>query len=186
MKDVMIDFETLGLAIDCPLAAAAFLVFESDATEFTIHESFYSRILFDNDKNPAHMEASTLWWWMQKSDEARLRTFDPAGAYPIDYVLNNMCNLISQHNPDRVWSKGVDFDIAILKWRCEQLGMTVPWHYRKQMCYRTLENLYPHLKIAEDKKPHTADEDAYAQAERVWWHFGRGLNSATNIPGDQA
>lgn len=166
-----IDFETLGTSVKAPLVSVGVAVCDKDASEFKLYDYYHSHIDFDTRgfNSIGDMTPDTLRWWMtQASQEARDATFQvPSSGSNIDQIFSQLCSFFEQLPIKEVWSKGADFDIAIFKYRCEQLGLEVPFHYRTQRCYRTLEAMF-HLQVPEKEKKHTSLEDASFELEQVY------------------
>lgn len=64
----------------------------------------------------------------------------------------------------RVWGNGSDFDNVILRNAYAAIGSTYPWRYNDNMCYRTIKNLAPDVKMARQGVHHNALDDARSQA----------------------
>jgi hypothetical protein len=72
-----------------------------------------------------------------------------------------------------VWGNAASFDLKILEKAYKLMQIEVPWKYYNEMCYRTLKNLYPEIKIMCNPHKHEALQDAIYQAE----HAVRILNT---------
>ena len=179
MQSVMVDIETLGTSNDAVILSIGAVKFLSDPTLLVpddvlpslVEGGFYTNV--DPTSQPDRkIDASTMMWWFDQSQEARaaLRTPEPIG------LITDLSQLTQYvRGCDEVWSHGASFDLAILRHAYEQLHLKTPWHYTDVRDTRTLfsligkdqrDGLWP-----ENPHKHHALHDAAAQAIAV----GRAL-----------
>jgi len=169
MRDLMVDIETLGTkpgSVILSIGAVAF-----DALTGEIGEEFYASI---NPASATHagltIDAATVQWWMEQSEEARRSAF--AGGRQIGGVLAEFSTYIRRASADRVWAKPPSFDLLLIESAFRACGMETPWDYRSPRDCRTLFDLtgttQPSVGIA-----HNALDDAKAQAMGVIEAYAR-------------
>ena len=133
MKDVMIDFETLGNGTHkcvCQVGAVYFdnitgeLGKEIDLTiDASSHESYGGKI-----------DAKTVYWWLQQSDAARasITKADKIDIYTAFLELNDFLS-----DAKRIWSHAT-FDFVTLMETMKQLNIKPSFGYKAGLDLRTL------------------------------------------------
>jgi exodeoxyribonuclease VIII len=165
MNDLMIDIETLGSGPRSCIATLGAARFDIDTGN--VLETFYRRIDIDDAmRYNVEMDAPTVLWWMEQSDEAREELLDEDRVSLADavhdfeqfYTIN-----------DRLWAKSPQFDLVILKHSIRAVGGSVYWHFVNERDVRTLAGLFPDVAglVAEPDVKHHALQDCYYQAAVV-------------------
>lgn len=129
------------------------------------------------------VDASTIQWWMQQSDEARAAFQPPAGreGWSLREALESFAawlrapvdgETVRGQVECELWAFPAQFDVTILGEAYKALGMKEPWHYRAPRCLRTAAALFPGVERVLPNKErghggaaHTALADAKAQME---------------------
>lgn len=167
MLDVMTDLETMGMRASAPIIAIGAVAFDIDT--LTIGESFSTVVDLESSvRAGAVIEASAVMWWMKKSDAARMAV--AGGGKPIREALEAFTEFMAgqaDRKVIRLWGNGSDFDNVILAETYARLGMTPPWGYFNNRCYRTLKNRYPDVKLERVGTLHNALDDAISQTEHL-------------------
>ncbi len=178
---IMLDLETLDTqptAVVVSIGAVAF----DPATG--LGKEFYEVLELEEQAEYGRtLNAGTVAWWLQQSEEARKAVYqgkrtgvslalarffqfvnDVGGgeatlgftARPGDKAVQNV----------EMWAHGADFDCVILGQLYQAYGMTRPWSYSKNRCYRTLMNLAKGLVEVPARMGthHNALDDAKYQA----------------------
>lgn len=133
MKDVMLDFETFGTGpnkIVCQVGACYFdNVTAEIGAEFKVNIDAAS-----HEKLGGKFNASTIYWWLQQADAARLSLLNPE---PLDIfiAMGQLNNFLAPAT--RVWSHAT-FDFVTLTETLNALGITPSVSYRAGMDLRTL------------------------------------------------
>ncbi len=164
MCNIMVDLETLGTTPGAQILAIAAVPF---ASPFAL-EPFYDKINVDTyiPFEGFHQCPKTIEWWMKQSEEARSEAF--SGTSKIVDSLTRFSEYLKSLPTDPViWGNGADFDNPILAFAYDLVGMSTPWKYTNNRCYRTLKNLYPQLPYIPPKIKHNALQDAQAQADHA-------------------
>ena len=174
---IMLDLETMGTRPDAPIIAIGAVAFVSP-TQLTglegakseipgqVVASFYANVdLQSAVTTGATIDPSTVMWWLKQSDEARA-AFDAKGV-DILTALGQFSEWFAAHagdSCDGVWGNGASFDNVILSESYKRVGMTPPWPFWKDRCYRTVKSMYPDVPMERDGTHHNALDDARSQA----------------------
>lgn len=173
MDNLMIDMETLGVSVSCPIISIAAVFFDMDGN---VGKKFYRVVDLKSALLHGQTEPSTLSWWMAQSDDARKIFFDPSAA-SLELVLRDLDVFIKEEgNYDslKVWGNGPSFDNAILAHAYKGIGVSLPWLFRNDRDVRTIVDLAKSLKNIEPLKlavregvHHNALSDALFQVQCV-------------------
>lgn len=128
------------------------------------------------------VSASTILWWMEQSEEARLEICR-TDRLPIRVALTRLHDFVDYSNDRRVWFHGPAFDAAILENAHLQCGMSMPWSFRDYRDTRTLYNLAK-VSLNDYRKgtKHSAVDDAISQAMAVQAAYAKLRISADEQP----
>ncbi len=165
MNHVMIDIETLGRTPRAAILSIGAVGMDDAFTEFA---DFYIAV----DPAQSHggeydIDAETVAWWAQQSDEARAVFTDPERVH-IAQALSAMESWL-QHvpRPRKVWAKPPRFDVAILEHAYRAEIRRPWWDHRDVLDLRTLIYLRDPdglLRPLVDGVKHNALSDARQQA----------------------
>ncbi len=176
---VMLDIETLGTAPGCKVLQIGAVVFSPGCYNV---RSFQAKIS-PGDQGALVADPATVKWWSEQDEWARNAVFG-LGAVPLHDALEKFSRFLEVVEQDKyqfgaelpnvyIWGNGAGFDMPILAAAYRAMGLSVPWMFYNERCYRTLKNL--HREVPMVIKPavkHDAFEDALAQAI----HAGEILN----------
>ena len=174
---VCIDLETLAT---CPAAVvleigAVLFDPEEKEPEQQIGPGFSRQVsLRAGDQQLREIDPDTWIWWATKMEEGHSMPGMHEGGELRD-VLTDLFEWIRKNTVEdlRVWSWGIDFDLAILADAARDFQMPLPWKYSRQRCARTLcEELA--VKRYGDVT-HDAVEDAQQEALAVCAAWRKGL-----------
>lgn len=166
-KHVMLDLETWGTRPGSVITSIGAVRFDITGIDDDV---FYRHI--DPDKSMKYgltVDASTIMWWMQQAEEARMEFINAKKGDP-----RNILNLFSYWFADSeyLWGNGAAFDNVLLNAAYVAVGETPPWYFWNDRCFRTMKNQYPHVVEPEFKgTKHSALADARHQAEwliKIW------------------
>lgn len=160
MNNVMVDLETLGKGSNAAIVAIGAVEF--DPVE-GLGREFYKVVNAESSvKAGMVIDADTVKWWMQQSDEARdIFHYDGCS---LDDVLRQF--EVWFPFDAELWGNGATFDNVVLGNAYALCGIARPWSYRGDRCYRTLKNLYP-LEMEWEGTHHNALDDAKNQARHA-------------------
>lgn len=150
---VMLDMETLALSPDAVILQVGMVEFEPVRGGKVEVDGLC--IFVDIDSQVwRKINGPTLLWWMDQSDAARRHIIE---GHSLSLDLETTLTSISEwldtrlHEFDYLWSKGADFDVAILKHAFMDNKLPVPWHYRQARCLRTHFDYNPLSSSAQEK-----------------------------------
>ena len=170
MSHVMCDIESLSLESDAVIIAIGAVKF--DPVSGTVFDNpqqngtFYQNI---NAKS-AHraggsIDCATVMWWMTQSEQARTAlTQDPL---PIEVVLKNFSAWVRDSSCTGFWGNGAGFDNVVIGNAYKRLGLTAPWSYKVDRCYRTISGLNHGVDFEREGTYHNALDDAISQAKHL-------------------
>lgn len=164
---IMLDLETLGTAPGSAILAIGAVKFGNGVC----YAEFYQRVDLQGCIDAGlRMDPSTVLWWLQQPDEARLEITKPG--IPLAQALQLFSAWVhlqphgdEKQNDVEVWGNGAAFDNALLDVAYTAARLPRPWRYSNDRCYRTVKNIY--LGAAEMQRTgthHNALDDARSQA----------------------
>lgn len=167
-EHIMLDLETFSSNPNALIASIGACKFDPRAMRIT--DEFY--IAIDTEHADANYDfdinAATVKWWMQQSEEARNAVSRGVGTEirPALFEFATWCNptgntLIRTY----MWGNGADFDNVVLANAYRKLDVPRPWSYKNSRCFRTAKALLPHHDMDVKGIPHNALDDAKWQAE---------------------
>lgn len=166
--DVMLDLETMGNKPGAAILAIGAVKFNQGG----ILDRFYCAIDLQSCLNAGlKIDASTVMWWLNQSDEARAALHQDR-TYHISEALimfrrwlwvNVDSGLIPGQFEFNVWGNGADFDNAMMACAYAAIGEELPWKFWCNRCYRTLKSMSS-IKIERRGTHHNALDDAESQA----------------------
>ena len=175
---VMIDIETLGKTPGCVILSVGAAVMDME-TMTVVDQKYWVLDLKEQSEHHRHMDADTVVWWMQQSDDARaaFRKLVPqtdATTFKIELQA-----LFDQYDTKTVWANGTNFDIPLLGNYIYSLFKgpgqeheVVPWNYRWQdmrSLATVMDSVKPYSSFYSQRGTvaHNALDDAIRQAEYV-------------------
>ena len=169
--DLMIDVESIGLPPTGALLSLGAVFFNTEAAALGPE---YNAIIHLGSamSGGGTADASTIIFWLGQSDEAR-NTVRFGGRH-INEVLQEFSDWITQtcrHADVRPWGNSARFDLTLVEGAYKRAGITVPWHWVNERCFRTTRNQYPQVVYDPKEKgegAHNALEDAKFQARHLF------------------
>lgn len=162
MKDVMLDFETLGNGKDKCICQVAAVYFNNITGE--IGQEFKANIdAASHEQYGGKLDASTVYWWLKQSNEARLSiTNGELREITSAFIdLNDFLN-----GAKRIWSHAT-FDFVTLVDTMKQIGLKPSFSYKVGLDLRTLTYLggVKIDKIVREGTHHDALDDCKYQVK---------------------
>ena len=162
--NIMLDLETLSTANNA-------LILSIGAVKFDPHgegldEKFH--VAIDPHSAQAaglHISASTVLWWMEPDRADARHELLKHTQVDLATALDGFATWMGAPLP--VWGNGAAFDNVILRSAYEAIGLTCPWDFWDDRCYRTLKNLNLKVKLERSGTHHNALDDACTQAEHL-------------------
>jgi len=163
---IMIDIETMGQGSDAAIVAIGAVAFD----ECGVGDEFYERISLEDAAKYGSIDASTVLWWMKQEDAAREEITKEGTISP--HIVQHMLSVFIFKNRDKedevsIWGNGSDFDNVILENWFKAMGLTAPWKFYENRCYRTIKSLNRDIEMKREGTHHNALDDARSQAKHL-------------------
>ncbi len=175
-KHVMADLETLSTADNAVILSIGGVLFDGDA----ILDKFHVGIdPVDAERYGLKVDAACAWnyWADPKRDAARKQLFE-LPKVDLFAALDGFSMWVLQAPPDErgsLWGNGATFDNVLIKNAFAATGLTSPFTYKQQECYRTFRNRCPEIEYRQIGVAHDALDDAESQAvhlQAICKHLG--------------
>lgn len=142
---VMLDLETMGKRAGCAIVSIG-------AVEFDINtgktgRDYYQGVSLQSCLDAGlFVEESTIYWWLQQNESARLELCKPA--WRLHLALEYFNAFLQQLGDFQIWGNGASFDFSILNaaYCSVDMGGKLPWKFRNERDVRTLVSLAPEIK----------------------------------------
>lgn len=160
-KNVMIDLETMSTDSNAAIVAIGAVEFDS----FGICDEFYTTIHLQSciDRR-MKIDGSTVYWWMEQSEEARKDLTRIKGRKVISEALDAFTEWFPKGDV-AVWGNGASFDNVILSNAYKTFKSKAPWPFYMDRCFRTFKSCFPKVDLPNVGTHHNALDDAKWQAE---------------------
>lgn len=173
--DVMIDIETLSLepnAVVCSIGACKLDLVTGTIPDMipdlnlSQYKTFFILDPVEQQRMGRHVDAGTVMWWLQQSQEARETLYADSKKYAIVPNKEHLQALLDWIGDSPVWGNGSDFDNVVMASLFKTYGLK-PWSHRQNRCYKTVKALYKDKteKVADVGIKHHALDDAIYQAQ---------------------
>lgn len=174
MKHLMIDLETLGTAVNCPVVAIGAVFFDPETGE--MGAQFDCAIDIEDAMKFGRPSGSTVKWWLTQSDEARRKI--ARGQIKSQRAFTDFHGFIRTNSKGAVcpWGNGASFDISILDYAFPRiLDLDAPWKFWDVRDCRTIkalaEGVVPDFAEPRVGVHHSALDDAIHQAKWVSYYW---------------
>lgn len=177
-KHLMLDIETMGNESFSSIVSIGALEFDIETGD--TGKEFYCTIDLQSCIDAGLiMNASTVMWWMQQSEDAR-KSLVSESAISIQNSLSLFSDFCTKDY--EIWGNSPRFDCGILQNAYNKIGLEIPWDFRKERCVRTLVSLRPSVKENYEwyGVGHHALSDCYNQVSychKTWISLNAGTNS---------
>lgn len=178
---VVVDLETLGLKTYSPLLTIGACAIDLESGD----ERHFERHILLDAEDVLQADPQTLLWWLAQSDAARMAIVNgQKTAVTFAEALQQFGDWLNALPTAAwtIWGNNAEFDLGKLKYQASKPDASVPWNYRQERCYRTLNSLYGHvITQAEDARcataltKHVALDDAIYEARRLCLILNRTL-----------
>lgn len=161
---VMLDLETLGTKPGSAVLSIGAVEF--DPSTYELGREFY--VVIDKESSLDYgltVDPETVAWW-EKQDPAARTVLTEKGV-PVEEALRQFSEFMSPNSSETLWGNGSDFDNVLLKAVYDNAGVTVPWSYWNNRCYRTMKNMFKQCKLRRTGTHHNALDDAKSQATHL-------------------
>lgn len=178
MKHLMIDLETMGTRVNCPVVALGACYFDPDTGE--IGSTFDAAIDVADAMRFGVASGDTIKWWLGQGQEARDKVI--RGRHGSVEVFEKFYAFCEKGGPDICpWGNGSSFDVSILDYAIPKiLNKPVPWKFWNVRDCRTIKAIADGLVGFTEERAgvhHSALDDALHQAKWVCAYW-QGLRNA--------
>lgn len=157
--NIMIDLETLGIKMDCPIISIGAAAFNN----IEIVDTFYIVLDLEEQLDGGRkVNASMLKWWMKQGRDAKKVFEEPT--FSVSEGLNLFNSFILKYEGCKVWGNGATFDISILENIFNQYNLKVGWNFRNVRDFRTFMDFNKRVESPRSGVAHNALSDAVSQA----------------------
>lgn len=166
LDSVMLDLETMGNGNTAAIVAIGAFKFDlhnpQNPADIEDGQRFYANVSLKSAMGAGlKADPDTIMWWM--GQDAAARASLTANPMSLEGALHAFSLFMAGGN--FLWGNGATFDNVILRSAFDALGMKTPWHYTKDMCYRTFKNMYGKaVPFVRQGVAHNALDDAITQA----------------------
>lgn len=172
---LMIDIETLNTETDSVVTEIGYAFFKGDGNHPPIASGSYNLNVQDQLDKGRSISSDTLNFWIQ-TDSDSLRSYlsykdRNRDNKQILQDLINKLNNITDVSKVEVWTKGIDFDLPILKDLFKTYDLEYPFSFRNHRDFRTFAKIHPEI-VHKTKNTHNALYDCLNQIN----HFNKIIN----------
>lgn len=172
---ISLDIETMGTRSGSAILSIGALVFDPFAAQVDqdTRRHFHECISLESCLSAGlTVDAPTIMWWMQQSDETRAEfnknSMDSSLAQVLQWFAGWFRDARGLDKPIRVWAKDPDFDCVLLERAHHALALPVPWRYSEKRCVRTIcESAGVEPNDYNYGTKHNALHDAMSQARAI-------------------
>lgn len=163
MNNIMLDLETMGTSPNAAIVSIGACFFDIKTRD--IGPRFYCTLNLDEVvRTGGEMDASTVLWWMEQSDEARRAIYHAPHACEPDTALADFSHFVSNFTSSHpiVWGNGASM--------YRRLNHPLPWQWWNDRCYRTIVKTHPNadkIFIERNGTKHHALDGAIHQARTL-------------------
>lgn len=168
LNSVMLDLETMGSGNNAAIVSIGAFKFDMNTPQppeqIEDVQKFYCNVdLKTSMAAGLKVDGDTIMWWLDREEVAQAKL----KAHPLLSLHGALNDFTTFFGPNKffLWGNGATFDNVILRSAFDAIGMKAPWHYTKDMCYRTFKNLYGKaIPFVREGVAHNALDDAITQA----------------------
>jgi hypothetical protein len=135
-KHIMIDLETLSThqnAVIVQIGAVKFDFNGGMTDEFLINIDMQ-----DSMKYHLHIEKETVEWWAKQDKEIRMSW--QTDKHTLKDAMTQFNGFVDTQS--LLWSNGAPFDMSILRWSIEEVGLKRGWSWWNEIDFRSLNTLF--------------------------------------------
>ncbi len=161
----MIDIETLASRNDAAVVSIGAVKFSLKEDAVETFECVFSDLDEQLNKGRTKCER-TMKWWADLPSEASDPLFHPEKFSHILMPTYEGLEKLNRFIGGRaVWGFGATFDNIIMRDIMSMYGLKPTWHYRDDMCLRTVVRLFPVAPKGQRNTHHNALDDALYQVQ---------------------
>lgn len=140
MSNVMLDIETLGTIPGSQVIQIGAVRFHM-AADMQMDEVLIMNVdRFDPDSASMQINEVTKAWWHDQPQRAKDMLSVPP-PIPLKDALQLLNGFVKSNS--KIWAKPMSFDFPLIRAAYDRVNVKTAWHYRQEMCARTLYQLLP-------------------------------------------
>lgn len=170
--EIMLDLEWMGKPPNAAIIAIGAVAICRES--LSVLGSISLQVSLESSmKAGCKVDADTILWWMQQSDEARRVFMDNDSALKLSTALIHLNDFIKLHEYGsakvyrpltKVWGYGANADNAVIDFAYKASSINKPWGFRADKCFRTRMDDFSQDIWVDFGTAHNAHDDAMAQA----------------------
>jgi hypothetical protein len=164
MIHTMIDIESLSTSNTPVLLEIGAVKFNADEVLDRIQIGIDPA---DCERYGLKCDAATVMYWMQDKMADARKAQNELGRVDLFAALDGFAGWVNQTPEEErgsAWGKGATFDNVKLKAAYDAVGLTYPFTYKQDECYRTFANRFPDVEYVQVGTAHSGVQDAESQA----------------------
>lgn len=183
-KEIMIDIECMGNGSKAPITSLGAVVFDPNTGE--LGSEFYAIVNLCSSACYGEVDASTVVWWLQQSDEARAIYAKDTPKLPLKEALTQFNDWLSEQGESNdlyLWGNGKEFDNVIVRNAFEACRIKPNFSHWNDTDVRTIVKIGrdilgidPKSTMSREGVHHSALDDAKFQADyvsEIWKSFAK-------------
>ncbi|WP_238116699.1 3'-5' exonuclease [Vibrio cincinnatiensis] len=180
--EIMIDIERMGKGSKAPITSLGAVVFNPNTGE--IGNEFYAVVNLCSSAYYGEMDASTVVWWLQQSDEARAIYAKDTPKLSLREALTQFNAWLAEQGESNdlyLWGNGKEFDNVIVRNAFEACRIKPNFSHWNDTDVRTIVKMgrdilgiNPKFTLVREGIHHSALDDARFQAtyvSAIWLRF---------------
>jgi hypothetical protein len=141
MHHVMLDLETMDTTPSAVVVAVGAVFFDPYSSR--IGDTFYqvANDWPDQQRRGRSIDGDTVRWWLEQSYDAQQALVKPPSRNSNQTfgILREFTEFLDGvHQDVELWGNGSDFDNVILGGLFKSYGVSKPWSYSRNRCFRTI------------------------------------------------
>lgn len=177
MLDLMVDIESLSLDPRAKVLTIGVVFFDraEDIGVFE-HEELY-HLSLDDQLDRIESPETRAWWESEPSQQAYAEAFRGQGL-PVSFALGALTGQILRTKPSRIWARGPQFDLVVLRSLFADHSLPVPWSHKQERDSRTIEHEFADMigtPTFVNACEHSALQDAIYEAKMIQQAYQRGV-----------
>jgi len=138
-KSIMVDIETMGNRSSSAITSIAAVEFNDKGDTVS---TFYELVDLQSSLDLGlTVDGSTIMWWLQQSEEARVEVTKPGkNLKEVLYLFRKYLEEVGTEETD-IWANSPSFDLVIIDNAYKAIGQRKPWSYGGERDVRTVFRL---------------------------------------------
>jgi len=163
-KHLMVDIETADTLPSAAIMSIGACIFHLDG--LGVQEKFYVNVdAADGKRLGCTVGKDTMKFWSEQSKEV-IRSLHVPSPVPVKDALEQFFQFYKDTGAEMIWAHGAAFDLPIIDFSANKVGLKPPYAYRHVMCNRTVMSMLDSA-VPKGNDAHNALADAVYQAQHL-------------------